>query len=92
MSHWFQNRRRKDNHPEIEEKRVKKRSARMNKKSLPLDLTQHPMSSSYQGRQDLRQDLRQVLHRDSDDDSTGILFIADKIKSDVENDEEHVRY
>ena len=45
VSHWFQNRRRKDNHPEIEEKRVKKRSARMKRQSAPLDLTQQASPS-----------------------------------------------
>ncbi len=43
VSHWFQNRRRKDTHPEIEEKRVKRSQTRRTKKSNsgnPLDLTQ----------------------------------------------------
>nr|CAH0107594.1 unnamed protein product [Daphnia galeata] len=43
VSHWFQNRRRKDTHPEIEEKRVKRSQTRRSKKTNsgnPLDLTQ----------------------------------------------------
>ena len=104
VSHWFQNRRRKDNHPEIEEKRVKKRSARM-KRATPLDLTQHPMSSTYQGNHSVSEammqqqqrerererDRERERERDSDDDA-GSLFIADKVKSEVENDDDNVHY
>jgi len=92
VSHWFQNRRRKDNHPEIEEKRVKKRSARM-KRATPLDLTQHPMSSTYQSSQNGQsaQGAAQRQERDSDDDA-GSLFIADKTKSDADDADDNIHY
>ena len=95
VSHWFQNRRRKDNHPEIEEKRVKKRSARMKRQSTPLDLTQQvtppppPMSSgSVEGADQSGHQYHSnhaSFRRDSDDEA-GPLFIAEK---DAESDAEH---
>jgi len=93
VSHWFQNRRRKDNHPEIEEKRVKKRSARM-KRATPLDLTQHPMSSTYQSGNHHGVGVGGVVqrhHGDSDDDA-GSLVIAEKSKSDAEDADDVVHY
>jgi hypothetical protein len=47
VSHWFQNRRRKDTHPDIEEKRSKRGTAtgggkrKRTKTEPPLDLTHH---------------------------------------------------
>ena len=65
---------------------MEKRSARM-KRATPLDLTQHPMSSTYQGNHSAVQ--RQ--ERDSDDDA-GSLFIAEKTKSDADDADDTIHY
>jgi len=66
VTHWFQNRRRKDSHPDIEEKRSKRGAAnaggkrKRTKTEPPLDLTRTHNSQQQQ--------------RDSDDEQ---LYIAE---------------
>ena len=77
VSHWFQNRRRKDTHPEIEEKRVKRSQTRTRRnKSSPLDLTQPQRSQ------------QTTTPQDDSDDEPG-LCIAEQAHSDTENDPIH---
>lgn len=74
VSHWFQNRRRKDTHPEIEEKRVKRSQTRRRNKTCPLDLTQPQRP----------QTINQQPTPDSDDEPG--LCIAEQAHSDTENE------
>lgn len=93
VSHWFQNRRRKDNHPEIEEKRVKKRSARMKRQSAPLDLTQQATPPRSEGSPTpvvLNQDQGYHGNRRDSDDEAGPLFIDVKHESDADHEEEEL--
>ena len=104
VSHWFQNRRRKDNHPEIEEKRVKKRSARMKRQSNgPLDLTQQQQQQHKNS--ELADaaaapaaagslvhsptSIKMELKRRDSDDEAGPLFIAEAEKEDTSDFESH---
>lgn len=82
VSHWFQNRRRKDTHPEIEEKRVKRSQTRRRTKTCPLDLTQ-PQQRPQQTNQ-----VNPVPAADSDDEP-GNLCIAEQAQSDAENEPIH---
>ena len=78
VSHWFQNRRRKDTHPEIEEKRVKRSQTRKRAKTGPLDLTQQqPMPTVVETPLNMstHEPVRNRYARDSDDEPG--LCIAD---------------
>lgn len=93
VSHWFQNRRRKDTHPEIEEKRVKRSQTRKRAKTGPLDLTQAPgvptvaetpLNMSASSQQPQYEPPRRRYSRDSDDEPG--LCIAEPQHSDTEGD------
>ena len=88
VSHWFQNRRRKDTHPEIEEKRVRRGQTRRRAKTSPLDLTQ-PAQANQQ-----RPIVTSIHHPTSQDDRAdsdedGGLCIAEQNQSDTENESPH---
>lgn len=84
VSHWFQNRRRKDTHPEIEEKRVKRSQTRRRNKTSPLDLTQQP-----QRQQTANNSTATTPQDDRDSDDEPGLCIAEQAHSDTENDPIH---
>lgn len=101
VSHWFQNRRRKDTHPEIEEKRVKRSQTRRSKSMKnnaggnPLDLTQSSVPSQRvkqttpHSRSPQDQSHHEQEERDSDEEPE--LCIAEQAhtnsyNSDTEND------
>lgn len=101
VSHWFQNRRRKDTHPEIEEKRVKRSQTRRSKSMKtnaggnPLDLTQSsaPPQRIKQATSHSRSPREQSHHEqeDRDSDEEPGLCIAEQAhtnsyNSDTEND------
>ncbi|XP_057372179.2 protein bric-a-brac 1-like [Daphnia carinata] len=101
VSHWFQNRRRKDTHPEIEEKRVKRSQTRRSKSMKtnaggnPLDLTQ-PSVPSQRNKPTTPhsrspQEQSHHEHEDRDSDEEPGLCIAEQAhtnsyNSDTEND------
>lgn len=73
VSHWFQNRRRKDTHPDIEEKRSKRLAVGASKRKRtktepPLDLT--------------RQNAEHLQSRDSDEEQ---LYIAESNNNQSNN-------
>lgn len=83
VSHWFQNRRRKDTHPEIEQKRVKRSQTRRRTKTSPLDLTQpHQRSSAAAS---ATNPIATPADDGESDDDNG-LRIAEAGQSDTENE------